>query len=236
MSPTLRMRAGGGDGDTLRSMMEQERRNLGFASGSARSPLREIAFADLGRAVAADRDELDAAIDPRARLGCFVLGDEVAGLEGELPSVLGNGEAPRRGVGHRRDRAGATRARRGAGDEVVTQANTCVPTVAAIARAGATRSSATSSPGHGDDRPGIARGRGRSPTRAIVPVHLYGQVGPDEAVAGSPRRRDVPVVEDCAQGSAPAAAESRRAAWRRCRLQLLPDQEPRRRSGTAARW
>ena len=51
--------------------------------------MMEVSFADLGRAVAAERDELDAAIAGVLGSGRFVLGDEVAGFERELPAALG---------------------------------------------------------------------------------------------------------------------------------------------------
>ena len=70
--------------------------------------------------------------------GRFVLGDEVAGLERELPSALGT---PGSAVGVASGTDAIELALRalgaGAGDEVVTQANTRVPKIAAIARSGA---------------------------------------------------------------------------------------------------
>ena len=70
--------------------------------------------------------------------GQLVLADEVAGFETEFASWCGAGHSV--GVASGTDAIElALRALGiGEGDEVVTQANTCVPTVAGIERAGAT--------------------------------------------------------------------------------------------------
>src|SRR5437868_8818192 len=85
----------------------------------------------------------------------------------------------------------------GPGDEVVTQANTCVPTVAAIARAGATPVLCDVEADAGTIDPSSLE-RALSPrTRAVAPVHLYGQIGDIDAVAAVARERHIEVIEDC---------------------------------------
>ncbi len=67
-------------------------------------------------------------------------------------------------------------------------------------------------------------------TRAIVPVHLYGQMRrPEPLCSSSPSSHGLAVVEDCAQAHG-AEVDGRRAGsiGRRGRVQLLSDQEPRR--------
>src|SRR5205823_6250609 len=85
----------------------------------------------------------------------------------------------------------------GAGDEVVTQANTCVPTVSAIERAGATPVLCDVEPEAGTIEPASLERAIGARTRAIVPVHLYGQCADMDAVLAL--AGDIPVVEDCAQ-------------------------------------
>jgi dTDP-4-amino-4,6-dideoxygalactose transaminase len=159
----------------------------------------KIPFNDPGRGVAKARDQIDAAVSRVLDSGWYVLGEEGKAFESEFAVAVGSGEAV--GVASGTDAIElALRALDvGPGDEVVTQANTCVPTVAAIARAGATpvlcdvdRESATI------DLDSLAGAIGKK-TRAVVPVHLYGQIGDAEGVASLCEEREVAMVEDCAQ-------------------------------------
>ncbi len=131
--------------------------------------------------------------------GRLVLGPRLARLEARL--------AARVGVPHALGVASGTDALLlalralgvGEGDEVVTVANTAVPTVAAIRAAGARPVFVDVE----EDTSLLDVGRleaALSPrTRCLVPVHLFGQVvdmGPLLALA---RARGLAVLEDCAQ-------------------------------------
>jgi dTDP-4-amino-4,6-dideoxygalactose transaminase len=86
-----------------------------------------------------------------------------------------------------------------AGDEVITAANTCVPTVAAIELAGAEPVLVDADPATytlDPERLDEAIG-GR--TRAIVPVHLYGRCAEMDPILRIARKRGLKVVEDAAQ-------------------------------------
>lgn len=85
----------------------------------------------------------------------------------------------------------------GPGDEVITAANTFVATVEAIARAGARPVLVDVDPQTllmDPDRVPAAINRR---TKAIVPVHLYGQMAPVELIAA--KAPGVAIVEDAAQ-------------------------------------
>jgi dTDP-4-amino-4,6-dideoxygalactose transaminase len=87
----------------------------------------------------------------------------------------------------------------GSGDEVVTQANTCVPTVAAIERAGATPVLCDAELSAGlMDPESLAAAIGPG-TRAVVPVHLYGQCADLVAIGTVASDAGIEVIEDCAQ-------------------------------------
>ena len=193
--------------------------------------MMEVAFADLGRAVAADRDELDAAVARVLASGRFVLGDEVAGFERELPAALG-AAGPAIGVASGTDAIELALRGLGVGpgDEVVTQANTCVPTVAAIARSGATPVLCDADPETAMIDPGSLEAAVGPRTKAVVPVHLYGQVRPGRGSRPDRRggrRRDGRGLRpgarrDAATGARPAAsatpprsASTRPRTWRR---------------------
>ena len=118
----------------------------------------------------------------------------------------------------------------GAGDEVILPANTFIATALAVVRAGADAGARRLRPDYAADRPRRRsrrdRRRGRAP---IIPVHLYGQMAPMEALAALAARAGVAVVEDAAQ--AQGARQQRHARRRRRRRggdELLPGQEPRR--------
>ncbi len=89
----------------------------------------------------------------------------------------------------------------GRGDEVVTQANTCVPTVAAIERAGATPVLCDAEPGAATMDPASLEAAITPRTTAVVPVHLYGQCADLDAIGAIAERHGLAVVEDCAQAT-----------------------------------
>ena len=81
------------------------------------------------------------------------------------------------------------------GDEVVTQPNTCVPTIVGIERAGAKPVLADVDPVTYTLDPAEVERRLTPRTKAILPVHLYGQPADLDALLAL----GLPVVEDCAQ-------------------------------------
>jgi dTDP-4-amino-4,6-dideoxygalactose transaminase len=156
-----------------------------------------IPFANFGRGVDELRPELDAAFARVLDSGWFILGGEGAAFEREFAAWVGGRHAVACGSGTDAIELALRALGVAAGDEVVTQANTCVPTVAAIARTGATPVLCDAEPdGATMDAASLERVISAR-TRAIVPVHLYGQCADVDAiadVAGS-----IPIVEDCAQ-------------------------------------
>src|SRR5262245_38007000 len=161
----------------------------------------KIPFNDLSRGVAEHRHELDAAVARVLDSGWFVLGAEGRAFEDEFAASAGSAHAV--GVGSGTDAVElALRALGiGPGDEVVTQANTCVPTVAAIERTGASPVLCDVEPEAGTmDVSSLADAIGER-TRAVVPVHLYGQCADTDAIAALGADRGVDVVEDCAQAA-----------------------------------
>ena len=158
-----------------------------------------VPFADLARAVSAQRDVLTDALEGVVDSGRFVLSEQGRLFESEFARACGVREAV--GVASGTDAIEITlRALEIAhGDEVITQANTCVPTVAAIERAGAVpvlcdvdAESAAMDPASLDAAIGAA-------TRAVVVVHLYGQCAEVASIAAVCERHGVFLIEDCAQ-------------------------------------
>src|SRR5207237_2055774 len=131
--------------------------------------------------------------------GWFVLGGEGRAFEDEFAAAVGAAHAVGVGSGTEAIELALRALAIGPGDEVVTQANTCVPTVSAIERAGATPVLCDVEAEAGTMEPDSLRGALGPKTRAVVPVHLYGQCADVEAIVDLCSGRGIAVVEDCAQ-------------------------------------
>ena len=97
----------------------------------------------------------------------------------------------------------------GQGHEVITVANTAVPTVAAIRAAGATPVFVDAEEDTFLIDPTLIEAAVTKRTRCILPVHLFGQPADMETIGGISDRCRIPVIEDCAQ-AAGAAFNGRR--------------------------
>lgn len=87
----------------------------------------------------------------------------------------------------------------GPGDEVIVPANSFIATAVAVIRAGATPVLVDCDPVyHLIDACDVARKIGRR-TKAILPVHLYGQMAPMEELQALARDAGVLLIEDAAQ-------------------------------------
>jgi dTDP-3-amino-3,4,6-trideoxy-alpha-D-glucose transaminase len=158
-----------------------------------------VPFAALDRSTAELRPELEAAIRRVLERGWFVLGEEGEAFEAEFAAFCGAAHAVGVGSGTDAIELALRVLEIGRGDEVVTQANTCVPTVSAIERAGATPVLCDVEPEAGTMDPESLRGAIGPRTRAVVPVHLYGQCADVDAIATVAREAGIEVIEDCAQ-------------------------------------
>jgi dTDP-4-amino-4,6-dideoxygalactose transaminase len=101
------------------------------------------------------------------------------------------------------------------GDEVITVPNTAVPTVCAIDFAGATPVFADIDPATFNLDPAELERRVTPRTKAIVPVHLYGQPAEMGPILELARRRGLRVIDD--------AAQAHGAAYRGQRIGAMAD-------------
>ncbi len=131
--------------------------------------------------------------------GRLILGPRVRQFEENFARYLGGGHAV--GVGNGTDAlAIALRAVGvGPGDEVITVANTALPTITAIRMAGARPVFCEIDPTTLLMDPRDAEARITNRTRAILPVHLYGNAVDMPALCEIAARRQLAIVEDCAQ-------------------------------------
>jgi dTDP-4-amino-4,6-dideoxygalactose transaminase len=158
-----------------------------------------VPFLELARGIRAQRAELDAAIAGALDEARFVGGSAVAEFERAWAAYCGADHAVGVASGTDALELALRAAGIGPGDEVVTAANTCAPTVAAIESAGGTPVLADADPRTRTlDPESVARAIGPR-TRAIVPVHLYGRCADMTAIVGIAREHGLVVVEDAAQ-------------------------------------
>jgi dTDP-4-amino-4,6-dideoxygalactose transaminase len=157
---------------------------------------RRIPFVDLGAERAAVRAGVASVIED----AWFVGGTRLDAFERHFAAYCGDG-AVCVGVGSGTDAIElALRALGvGRGDEVITAANTCVPTVAGIEASGASPVLVDVRPETATIDPDRLEDAVTSRTRAIVPVHLYGRCAEMGAINDFARDHDLLVLEDAAQ-------------------------------------
>ena len=161
--------------------------------------------------------EIDDAIRRVMHSGHYILGPETEAFEREFAAWLGVGGCV--GVANGTDalELALRAAGIGPGDKVVTVANTVSATAAAITATGA-------SPLYVEIEPGtmlldpaaltVLLDTMRDPRiKAIVPVHLYGQVADMEKIMEIARAHHLLVVEDCAQAHGAECAGRKAGAW-----------------------
>jgi dTDP-3-amino-3,4,6-trideoxy-alpha-D-glucose transaminase len=140
-----------------------------------------------------------AALERVVARGSFVLGPEVAAFEAEFAAASGARHAV--GVGNGTDaialllRAGGI----GAGDEVIVPALTAAYTGMAVIAIGARPVIVDVEPETLTIDPDACAGAVTARTRAIVPVHLYGQPADMDEIGRVAARHGLLVVEDCCQ-------------------------------------
>lgn len=144
-------------------------------------------------------DEVTARISTVVDSGQFILGPNVKAFEAEAAEYLGTNHAI--GVANGTDALVlALRALGiGAGDEVIAPAYTFYATNEAIAAVGATPVFAEVDEQTMTIDPEHARTLVTGATKAIMPVHLFGQCADMDAINALARERDLYVIEDAAQ-------------------------------------
>ncbi len=158
-----------------------------------------VPFLDLQAATRELRGAIDAAVARVLGSGSYILGEEVLAFEREFADYAGAAECV--GVGNGLDALElALRAMDiGPGDEVLVPSNTFIATWLAVTRVGAVPVPVEPVPATYNLDPERLAAAITTRTRAILPVHLYGQpalLAPIHEVA---RRHGLRVLEDAAQ-------------------------------------
>ncbi len=84
------------------------------------------------------------------------------------------------------------------GDEVITAANTAIPTISAIVNSGATPKLVDVNDNFLMDVSKLSKSITKK-TKAIIPVHLYGKACNMKIITKISKKYKIPIIEDCAQ-------------------------------------
>ncbi len=131
--------------------------------------------------------------------GRAILGPEVEAFEAEFAQYVGVAHAVGVGTGTDAITIALAALEIGPGDEVITVSNAGVPPVAGIRATGATPRFVDVDPDTLLLDPRRLEAALTQRTRAILPVHLYGQPVALDAVLSFAEEHELRVVEDCAQ-------------------------------------
>lgn len=145
------------------------------------------------------KSDIDEAIKRVLDNGRYILGDETAAFEREFAEYVGVSFGVGVGSGTDALHIALKACGVGEGDEVITVSHTAVATVAAIELAGAIPVLVDINPNTYTIDPQGIESALTSKTKAIIPVHLYGQPADMDAVMAIAASRGLKVIEDCAQ-------------------------------------
>lgn len=158
-----------------------------------------VPLLDLSRQFANLKDELNKAVLNVVEHGKFILGPEVEDFEKQIASLCG--------VKHAKGVASGTDALLLAlfacgveqGDEVITSDFSFFATAGVVSRLGAKPVFVDIEPDSYNIDPSLIEAAITEKTKAIVPVHLYGQVADMDPILEIAERHDLRVIEDAAQ-------------------------------------
>lgn len=161
--------------------------------------MKPVPFFDLGRLHQSIRVPLDAAYHRVVDSGWFVMGPELEAFETEFAQYCDVKHAIGVGNGlealHLLLRAYAI----GPGDEVIVPSNTFIATWLAVTECGATPVPVEPNIDSHNIDPTLITNAITSQTRAIIPVHLYGQPADMDPINVLAAKHDLIVIEDAAQ-------------------------------------
>jgi len=161
--------------------------------------LIKVPYLDLKAQYQSIKPEIDAAI-ARVLDSCqYVLGSEVAGFEQEFGAYCEAAECIAVNSGTSALHLALLAAGVGPGDEVITVPYTFVASVAAITYSGARPVLIDIDPRSFTMNPAAIEAAITPRTKAIMPVHLYGQPADMDPIIEVARRHGLVVIEDAAQ-------------------------------------
>ena len=145
------------------------------------------------------KEEIDTAISRVLDSGRYILGGEVKAFEEEFSSFIGVSYGVGVGSGTEAIHLALASCGIGRGDEVITVSHTAVATVVGIELAGAKPVFVDIEPKYYTLDPFDLEKAITSRTKAIIPVHIYGQPVDMDPVIEISIKNGLKIIEDCAQ-------------------------------------
>lgn len=170
----------------------------------AQSPAQQIdvepiPLVDLKAQYALIREDVDRAMREVVESSAFIMGPQIARFEAAFAAFSG----ARHCVGVSSGTSALELSLRvlgvGQGDEVITVAHTFIATAEAISAVGATPVFVDVDPITYCMDPSQIEAKISPRTRALIPVHLYGQIAPMEDICAIAEQHGLAVIEDAAQ-------------------------------------
>lgn len=145
------------------------------------------------------KEEIDAAVNRVMQSGHYILGPEVSAFEEEFARYVGAKYAIGVGSGTEALHLALTAVGVGIGHEVITVSHTAAATISAIVLCGATPVFVDIDPETYVIDEKLIENKITERTKAIVPVHLYGNACNMSAIVSLAKKRNIAIVEDCCQ-------------------------------------
>jgi len=158
-----------------------------------------IPFVDLKAQYRSLKPQMDAAIGSVLERAAFILGPETAAFEAAFAESIGVKSVIGVASGTDALEMAVRACGIGPGDEIITVANTYIATCEAITLAGAQVRLVDCDPRTYNIDPSRIEAAITARTKAIMPVHLYGQPADMDPIMAVARKHGLRVIEDCAQ-------------------------------------
>ena len=172
-----------------------------------------VPLLDLSKTHLPIRDELVAALARVVDDGRFLFGPDVVSLEQEVAAVCQTTHAIGCASGSDALLLSLLAIGVGRGDEVIVPSFTFFATVSAVVRLGATPVMVDILPDSYNMDPAACEAAISSRTRAIIPVHLFGQCARVDKICQVAEKHGIAVVEDAAQAIGAALHSRPAGSW-----------------------
>lgn len=159
----------------------------------------DVPFGDLKLNYRSYHECIDSALRRVLQSGWFILGNEVQAFEREFAAYCGVRYAVGVGSGTEALHLALLACGIKPEDEIITVANTAVPTISAVSFAGGVPVLVDIDEASYTMDPDKVEGRITNRTKVILPVHLYGQCADMERISALAKKYGLSLIEDCAQ-------------------------------------